>query len=39
MDGIPAHRAVWNLEGGKYTTKFKPEAVALKDGTKLVVKD
>ena len=36
---LDTHRAVWNLEDGKYTTKFEPEAVVFKDGTKLVVKD
>jgi len=34
---LDAHRAVWNLEDGKYTTKFVPEAVVFKDGTKLAV--
>ena len=34
---IEAHRAVWNLEQGKYTTKFIPEMVVFKDGSKLVV--
>jgi hypothetical protein len=32
-----SHRAVWNLEQGKYTTKFIPEMVVFKDGTKLSV--
>ena len=34
---LDAHRAVWNLEEGKYTTKFVPEMVVFKDGTKLTV--
>ena len=34
---MDAHRAVWNLENGKYTTKFLPEMVVFKDGTKLTV--
>lgn len=34
---IDEHRAVWNLEDGKYTTKFVPEMVVFKDGTKLTV--
>jgi len=29
--------AVWNLEEGKYTTHFVPEAVVFADGTKLTV--
>lgn len=31
------HRAVWNLEDGKYTTRFVPETIVYKDGTKLTV--
>ena len=34
---LDSHRAVWNLEEGKYTTKFVPEMVVFKDGTKLTV--
>ncbi|RZJ26116.1 MAG: hypothetical protein EOO54_03990 [Haliea sp.] len=34
---LEAHRAVWNLEEGKYATKFVPEMVVFKDGTKLSV--
>jgi hypothetical protein len=34
---LDTHRAVWNLEEGKYTTKFVPEMVVFKDGTKLAV--
>lgn len=36
---IEAHRAVWNLEQGKYTTKFIPEMIVFKDGAKLSVLD
>lgn len=32
---IDEHKAVWNLEKGKYTTRFKPEQVVFADGTKL----
>ena len=34
---IDSHRAVWNLEEGKYTTKFVPEMVVFADGSKLTV--
>ncbi|MFY9328477.1 MAG: hypothetical protein WAO76_10725 [Georgfuchsia sp.] len=34
---LDMHRAVWNLEEGKYTTKFVPSMVVFKDGTKLTV--
>lgn len=34
---IDTHQAVWNLEDGKYTTKFVPEMVVFKDGAKLTV--
>lgn len=34
---LDTHRAVWNLGDGKYTTKFVPEMVVFKDGTKLTV--
>lgn len=36
---LDQHRAVWNLEEGKYTTKFVPEMVVFKDGTKIIVPD
>lgn len=36
---VDAHRAVWNLEEGKYTTKFIPEMVVMADGSKLTVPD
>lgn len=32
---IEEQRAVWNLEEGKYKTRFKPEAIIYADGTKL----
>jgi hypothetical protein len=31
------HKAVWNLEEGKYTTKFLPESIVFADGTKMTV--
>lgn len=34
---IDSHRAVWNLEEGKYTTRFVPEMVVFEDGTRLTV--
>jgi len=34
---VAEHRAVWNAEDGKYKTKFIPEAVVFKDGTKLAM--
>lgn len=34
---IQSHKAVWNLEEGKYTTRFNPEAVVFEDGTKLTM--
>lgn len=34
---LDTHRAVWNLEEGKYTTRFVPEMVVYADGTKLAV--
>lgn len=34
---LDTHRAVWNLEDGKYTTKFIPEMVVFQDGTKLTM--
>lgn len=30
-----AHKAVWGLEDGKYTTRFIPESIIFADGTKL----
>lgn len=36
---LAEHRAVWNAEDGKYKTKFIPEAVVFKDGTKLAMPD
>ncbi|SPD46707.1 hypothetical protein [Cupriavidus neocaledonicus] len=32
---IDSQRAVWNLEDGKYKTRFKPETVVFADGAKL----
>jgi hypothetical protein len=32
---LESHKAVWNLQEGKYTTRFTPEAVIFADGTKL----
>ncbi len=34
---IDEHRAIWNLEEGKYTTRFIPESVVFADGSKLEV--
>ena len=34
---IDEHKAVWNLSDGKYQTRFVPEAVVFKDGSKLGV--
>ena len=34
---IDEHRAVWNLQEGKYSTRFVPEMVVFKDGTKLTM--
>lgn len=34
---LDAHRAVRNLEEGKYTTKFLPAMVVFLDGTKLTL--
>lgn len=31
------HRADWNLEEGKYTTKFLPDMVVFEDGNKLTM--
>lgn len=32
---VDSHRAIWNLEEGKYTTRFVPETVVFEDGSKL----
>lgn len=32
---IKEHKAVWNLEEGKYTTRFMPKQLIFADGTKL----
>lgn len=32
---IDGHKAVWNLEEGKYTTRFVPESVIFADGSRL----
>lgn len=34
---IDSHKAVWNLENGKYKTKFIPETVVFADNTKFSV--
>lgn len=34
---IDEHRALWNLEEGKYTTRFIPSSVVYSDGTKLTM--
>ena len=34
---IDEHRSVWNLEEGKYSTRFEPEMIVFKDGTKLTL--
>lgn len=34
---VDKHRAVWNLEEGKYKTRFVPEMLVYADGSKLVV--
>jgi hypothetical protein len=31
------HQAIWNLEAGKYTTKFVPDMVVFQDGSKLTM--
>lgn len=36
---VAEHRAVWNLEEGKYTTRFVPDTLVYGDGTKLVMPD
>lgn len=36
---IESHKAVANLEEGKYKTRFEPEIIVFTDGTKLVIKD
>lgn len=32
---VESHKALWNLDEGKYKTKFEPSAVVFTDGTKL----
>lgn len=32
---VDSHKAIWNLEDGKFTTRFVPEAVVYADGSKL----
>lgn len=34
---LDEHRAVWNLEQGKYTTRFVPDTLVYLDGTKLTM--
>jgi hypothetical protein len=34
---IESHRALWNLELGKFTTKFVPDMIVYADGTKLTM--
>ena len=34
-DLLPEHKAMWNLEEGKYTARFLPSAVVFADGTKV----
>ncbi|HRO67314.1 MAG TPA: hypothetical protein PL182_07110 [Pseudobdellovibrionaceae bacterium] len=36
---LPEHRALANLEEDKYTTRFQPEMIVFKDGTKLKLSD
>jgi hypothetical protein len=36
---VAEHRAVWNLEEGKYKTRFVPNALVFADGTKLTMPD
>lgn len=36
---LDEHRAVWNLEEGKYTTRFIPEKLVFADGTKLTAEN
>lgn len=33
---LDEHKALWNLEEGKYTTRFIPEALIYADGTKVI---
>lgn len=33
---LAPHKALWNLEEGKYTTRFVPEGIVFADGRKLV---
>lgn len=34
---VDEHKAVWNLEEGKYKTRFTPDTIVFADGTKLSV--
>lgn len=36
---VAEHRSVWNLEEGKYKTRFVPSALVFADGTKLTMPD
>lgn len=36
---MPEHKAVWNLEEGKYKTQFRARAIIFADGSKLKVND
>jgi hypothetical protein len=36
---ISEHKAVWNLEEGKYKTKFVPSAIVFSDGSQLKTPD
>lgn len=36
---VAEQRAVWNLEEGKYKTRFVPSALVFADGTKLTMPD
>jgi hypothetical protein len=36
---IESHKAVANLEEGKYKTRFEPEMIVFSDKTKLIIKD
>ncbi|RYH28897.1 MAG: hypothetical protein EON54_22960 [Alcaligenaceae bacterium] len=36
---IDSHKTLWNLEEGKYTTRFVPEGIVFADGRKLVAQN
>lgn len=36
---IDTHRAIWNLEEGKYKTRFVPDTILFSDGSKLSAAD